>query len=323
MLRRSIPLLGAVTLTLAAGCPDSEQCQTGADCPSGACSADGNCIDASDETGSDATTDGGTPESTGEVMTTTADSGSDDGVDGSGTSGTGVACMPPDNDGLIEREEYPVEVGLSAPYRVAQDVAFDSAGAMVEGTRVWDFDVSLTGDHDSIAETQPVEGRWFQPVFPGATYSARLSESEDLLGVFEATDTALLLRGVVSPEDGLTRTELTYDPPVTVLSFPMFEGQTWTSNANVSGLAQGVAAFYTEAYDGVVDAAGTAVTPFAEFPVLRANVSLTRTIGLVTTTLRTHTFIAECFGLVAQVRSPDNTTDVEFTQAAEVRRLAP
>lgn len=321
MLRCNMILLSVSALGLLA-CPGADQCQTGADCPSGACSADGKCVMGSDETGEETTDGDDATGSTTTIATTSAEDTSDDAADGSGSGGA-VACMPPDADGLIERDEYPVELGLTAPYRAAQDVAFDTAGALVDGTRVWDFDVSLTGDHDTIWETLPIEGRWFQPLFPGATYAARLSDGQDLLGVFEATDTALLLRGVVSPTDGLTRTELTYEPPVTVLSFPIWEGQTWTSDATVSGLAQGVAAFYTESYSGAIDASGTAVTPFTEFPVLRANVALTRTVGLVVTNLRTHTFIAECFGIVAQVRSPDNEDGAEFTQAAEVRRLAP
>ena len=45
----------------------------------------------------------------------------------------------------------------------------------------------------------------------GATYATKLSQTEDLLGVFELTDTRLLLRGVVSPEAGIYRTELVYE----------------------------------------------------------------------------------------------------------------
>lgn len=300
-----------------AGCPASDACTVGADCPSGACQADGRCAPPSE--GSSTGPGGSSGDSSGsldEADTTATDDGSGDGTGGK-------LCLPPNGDGLIEREEMPLEPGLSATFLIAQDVAFDSSGTMVDGARQWDFDVALTGDHQAIAETLPLSGRWFEPVFPGATYATRLTDGDDLLGVFEATDTALLLRGVVSPADGLTRTELVYDPPATVLSFPLFADQSWTTESTVSGLAQGIAAFYTERYEGQVDAEGTAITPFGEFPVLRVNVLLTRTLGVIPTTVRTQSFIAECFGTVAALRSNEGIESPELTQAAEVRRLLP
>jgi hypothetical protein len=179
------------------------------------------------------------------------------------------------------------------------------------------------GDHDALVETLAPEGQWWAPRFPGATYAARLTDDSDLLGVFEVTDTALLLRGVVSPADGAGRTELTYDPAVEVLRFPLRSAATWTTTSTVSGVASGVPGAYTERYDSQVDASGELITPFATFPVLRVRVVLTRTVGLVVTTVRTFAFVTECFGTVASVRSRDNETSSEFTRAAEARRLAP
>jgi len=225
---------------------------------------------------------------------------------------------------VIERVEVPLAAGLNAKFLTSGAAAVSSAGTTQgDGSRVWDLSGALSGDHLVLVETQKLDGKWFAPKFPGATYAARLSESSELLGVFEVTDGALLLRGVASPADGLTRTELTYAPPVVVLKFPLSEGVTWTTSANVTGLAQGVMAAYTEKYESFVDAHGTLKAPFGDFPVLRTRVVLTRTVGVLTTVIRSYLFGAECFGTVASIVAKDNEPAAEISTAAEVRRLAP
>jgi hypothetical protein len=65
-------------------------------------------------------------------------------------------------------------------------------------------------------------------------------------------------------------------------------------------------------------------TPYGTFPVLRIATDLTRTSGVTTlATSRTFSWNAECFGAVATVVSQDFETQQEFTNAAEVQRLAP
>jgi hypothetical protein len=91
----------------------------------------------------------------------------------------------------------------------------------------------------------------------------------------------------------------------------------------VSGVAEGYPDLYTEKYESVVDANGTLETPLGTFDVLRVRVLLTRTIGIVVTTVRTFAFVTECYGTVATVTSEDNEADVEFTHALEIRRIAP
>ena len=72
-----------------------------------------------------------------------------------------------------------------------------------------------------LVTTGPISGTWFEDVYPGASFTLRLSRRSPHLGVFEETEDALLLRGVVSPLDGVTRTELTFSPAVPVLRFPL------------------------------------------------------------------------------------------------------
>jgi len=91
----------------------------------------------------------------------------------------------------------------------------------------------------------------------------------------------------------------------------------------VNGTTTGVPSSYTESYDAKVDAAGEVVTPFSTFHVLRVRTVLTRTVGALPTVVRTFAFVTDCFGPVVTLTSNPNETQDEFTQAAEIRRLAP
>ena len=189
--------------------------------------------------------------------------------------------------------------------------------------RIWDLSVGLAGDHLALVETQKLDDKWFASTFPNATYASRLSDSSDLLGVFEVGAASLTLRGVVSPADGLTKTELSYSPPVVVLDFPLTEGKSWSTTSNVTGVAQGVTVLYTESYDSHIDAHGQLLTPYGTFDVLRTRVVLTRQVGIITTVVRSFLFTTECFGTVATMVANDNEPSAEISTAAEVVRLSP
>jgi hypothetical protein len=291
------------------GCAGTRaECRGGADCESGACRADGTCAPVEGSTSPGAGGSGG-------------DGGSSGGGGSSGQGGSGLCAA--NDDGVIEQAEVPLGPGLGAKYRVAGDVTVSTAGAPEGDGRRWDFTGALSGDHHTLFETIPLAGQWFEASFPGATYAVRLTDAEDLLGVFEIAAGALLLRGVVSPEGGPSRTELDFDPPVAVLRFPLEEGDAWLEETTVSGVAVGVVSFYTETYDASVDAHGTVVAPFAEFPTLRVQIALERTVGLVTTLQRTQSWVAECFGPVAGAASQLGETSPDFDDVHELRRLAP
>jgi hypothetical protein len=304
------------TQACAASTDEAGTCRTGGDCPSGACEA-GRCVSVEDGTGGssgqggDAASSGG---GSGEGGGTSSAGGS------SGTSsgdGGGLTCSP-EGDGEIRRDEVPLVAGFRASYLAATDAPFATEGTTEDGERVWDLDVDLPNDHLTLAETLALETQWFASVYPGASYAARLSEEANLLGVFEATDDALLLRGVVSPSDGNTRTELTYDPPVKILAFPLAQGDTWSTTTTITGLAQGLFVTYFESYENAVDARGTVITPYADFDSLRLRMELTRTVGALVTTQRTFAFVTECFGTVGRVVSQQNEVSAEFDDAAEI-----
>jgi hypothetical protein len=299
---------------LVAACSDdaSRECRVGADCASGICTAEGVCAAAS-SSGGQTTPDGGA------VAEPDAP-----GPDGGITSEAGLPGCTPNHDGLIARDEVPIQAGLRATYRVAEDVDVTTAGApRADGSRRWDYSIALPNDASLLVETLPLTGKWYQPKYSGASYAARLRASSDLVGVFETAPGSLALRGVVSPADGLYRTELAYEPSVAVLAFPLKSGAAWTSDTTVSGVASGVPVTYSEKYESQVDAHGELVTPLGTFNVLRVRVLLTRTVGFSVTTVRTFAFVTECYGTVATITSRDNEGDVEFTRALEIRRIAP
>lgn len=308
-------LLLAAASTLLLACSDDDpaaQCRVGADCASGVCLSDGTC--ALPQPGPDADKDQSTGEDAAPEEADTPDSVAED--------STSTTCSP-NMDGVITREEVPLAAGLNAKFKIATSVDVDTAGVDQGGTLTWDYSIDLPGDHLTILELQKLESLWFAPKFPNATYAARLSESADLLGVFQLTGDQLLLLGVVSPEDGLTRTELKYEPAVVVLQFPLEQGKTWSTNSQVSGVAMGVASLYSEKYESQVDAQGALKTPLTTFPVQRVRTLLTRTVGLLVTTTRSFSFATECFGTVATITSESNETAEQFKKAAEIRRLSP
>lgn len=242
-------------------------------------------------------------------------------ADAGDDTGTPVLCRP-DNDGVISADEVTVRAGLRATFKIAADAEFDTRGTVVNDVTTWDLDVALNQDQLEIVELKDPAGQWFETLFPTATYYTQLSTSSELLGVFESTDDALQLSGVVSPEDGLFKTEIAYEPAVNVLKFPIQEGASWTTETSINGTVNGVLSFYSEDYTTVFAGSGKLKTPYATFDVIRLRTDLTRTAGLFVTKVRTYTFIAECFGTVATVVSNDNETEVEFQTAREIRRLA-
>lgn len=306
----------ASLLSLSIGCADGRtDCRVGADCPSGVCRSDGTCAMPRDAGASDVPLDE-TDAPTSDAPIEMADAGD---LDAGGRVCSG------NHDGIVSRDEVPLRAGLRATFRIAEDATVSTAGTSSGGVRTWDYTGSYPGDADVLVELQAPGANWWAAEFPTATHAARLAQSSTNVGVFQITDDALLLLGVASPEPGtFTQTLLTYEPPVTVLAFPLENGDTFSTTSTVSGQAVGVAVFYTETYSSVVDAAGMLRTPFGNIDALRVRTEMTRTSGLATlTSQRQFTFVGECFGIAAVITSGAFETEVEFTNASEIRRLAP
>jgi hypothetical protein len=289
---------------MAAGCSGAGAapgCLVDADCASGVCLADRTCGAA------DGASDGGLGDADGGV----------EGADGGAAGADGGAQACGNGDGRITRDEVTFRAGLAANFRVAADATVRLAGT------TWDFAAMQAGDADARVTLEPVAGRWFAGKYPQATYATRLASDSDLLGVFQAREDALVLLGIASPQNTGLYTDVAYEPPVTVLKFPLQVGATFATNAVVSGVAKGVATYYVENYESRVDAAGQVRTPYGTFPALRVRTNRTQTVGGFVTTNKQVLFAAECFGVVASVRSNPYEASDDFTSAAELRRLAP
>lgn len=330
-------LLGSVTVAFAAiaACSDdaSRTCRVGADCTSGVCNTDGTCGSAAD-----AGADSGASGTDGGRISTNLDAGPLSNDDGGGLKGVG--CEP-NNDGTITRDEVPIQAGLHGVFRFAENVEISTAGVTnSDGTRTWDYSNVLVGDANVLIETFPLDGTWYGPEFPGATYSTQLSKSPNLLAVFEYDEQqgSLALRGEVSTNNDQYKTDLTNDPPVEVLKFPLTKGASWTTTTNVSGTAPNPFAptqpsipfAYTDQYDNEVDATGTLISPLGSFNVMRVKIVLTRTFAPTTDggsptviVFRQFAFVTECYGNVASISSNAYEPNEEFTNAAEIRRIAP
>lgn len=313
-------LLTGALFVFGAGCAEGgvEPCRFGTDCASGVCRADGTCEPgeatdggADDAGPSDASVADAGPELDAGAMEDAGDVEPDAGPPGCG-----------DDDGTITREELSFPVGVSLAFRVAQGASVDSHGAeRPDGSRIWDYEGPYGDDADRSFVRRDPSAEWYGEAFPGASYSLPLSGDEALLGVFEVTADAVLLRGIVSESDGFSRTELEYDPPMPIWRLPLAMDATWSETSTVTGLASGVSSFYSERWTMTVDASGQVGTPAGTRDVLRVNTRITRTVGALVTVTRRHAYVAECEGTVAQLFGRDNDTDAEPSVAAELWRV--
>lgn len=293
-------LLCSMWVPFGLGCGGSsgETCTVDGDCASGFCKADGTC--------------GPAPV---------------DGAMGDGSSiGDGMSNLCNANhDGSITLAELPFMAGRMGTFRIATNATWNTAGTSnPNGSRKWDLSGQLSGDMDKVLVLGSPSAQWWSPDYPSATYATELASTSDLKGVFNASSAALTMSAVVSPDGGTYKTELDYSPPAQVLALPLMAGATWSSTSTVSGTAQGAIVAYTEKYESRVDQVGTMTTPYGDFPVVRVATDLTRTSGFTTLlTKKTFTWVAECFGPVATAQSQDFANGAEFTDNAEIRRLAP
>lgn len=327
--------------TAVAACSSSEarNCRVAADCASGVCGADGTCVNKPDS---------GTPGPIGSGVPLDDDDSVDVGTpdagrpadDGGGYKAPG--CIA-NNDGVITREEVPLQAGLHAIFRFASNVDIGTQGEIQgSGQRKWDLTTAFSSDANVLIETKSLKGQWFENEYKDATYYTPLGKSPDVLAIFENASGSLVLKGAVSTAgDGPTKIDLKNNATVRTLDFGeggLKVGKKWTDTTLVTGVSptpNGTGGFnpsgpiaYKDKYDNSVDAEGELATPLGSFHVLRVRIDLTRTIPydggeFPAFTTRTYAFVTECFGNVGSIVSNFNETQEEFTKAAEIRRIAP
>lgn len=329
-----IAVVGVLTAIAACSSGEARNCRVNADCASGLCGADGTCVDKPD-TGAPQPIGTGIPEGDDDDDLGPPDSGRP-ADDGGGYKAPG--CIA-NNDGVITREEVPLQAGLHAIFRFASNVDIATQGEIQpDGKRKWDLTTSFSSDANVLIETKKLDGQWFAEEYKDATYFTPLGKSPDILAIFENASGSLVLKGAVSTaSDGPTKTDLKNASTVRTLDFGeggLKVGKTWTDKTLVSGVSPTPPAnpsapiAYNDKYENTVDAEGEFLTPLGTFHVLRVRIDLTRTIPydggeLPAFTTRTYAFVTECFGNVGSIVSGFNEPQEEFTHAAEIRRIAP
>ncbi len=302
------------TLTLTACDNPLQGCRTDQDCPASAACILAECRPL---VGADlGSPDGGFTDLS---MTSTADF-STPVPDGWSPDALANSCTF-NNDGVIARSEEPFLVGLGALFAVNPSGSTVAVNLTAQNM-VWDFTAPVPSERKVFDQIVSPSGAWWSGDFPTATYAEKLDDGQAVLGVYRATTGALQLLGVVSDQSGTSQTELTYATPIDVLQFPLSTTSSWTSESDVTGLASGIFFSAHEKYVFSVDSRGTTKTPAGAFDTLRLRLGYTQTYGLLVTTRITYLHLAECYGAVARVRSQDNETSNDFTQATEYRRLA-
>ena len=313
---KTLPLLLAGLV--ACGPVATQTCRDDSECQGGAC-VNGRCRPIAGPDGGESARDGS---AVGDAAIA-SDLARAPNVDG-GVDATSLDAAPGcrfNGNGAIEREEAFFLIGLGALYVTG------AAGATVPvdlkaKNGVWDFSAPVANERKLFDQLVDPRGAWWEKSFPKATHAQRLDDTQAVLGVYQATNDSLLLLGVVSEQGGLSRTELSYNPPVPVLKFPLAVYQAWAETSTVSGVAMGIGFVATEKYEFLVDGRGMTKVPAGAFDALRMRLHYTQTYGLLTTKRTSFLYIAECYGAVARVRSRDNEMSDDFTMASEYRRLS-
>ena len=341
------------------GCGDADvagrACAVDIDCVSGKCLGNGQCAPVGADVvipGDDGIDADGLP--AGEDGTGSGDGGagpedgktpSDGGeVTGEEDGGGGPGCLP-NGDGKITEAELPFGPDLKAMFRSSENV--DPYQSACSEPCSWDF-TGVDGETNEDVEmvTLPPTGWWFSTDFPDATHVAEMADfSLDLVfmegckqkqvGIYKAGPEGLLLLGIASekeeplsmmPPNGPTL--LAYDPPVPLLSYPLEAGKAWKTETVLSGKLCGSLVDYNidQTWDSEVDAVGAVKTPYGDFPnVMRVSTLAVRHAQMVppvsSSTVRTHTFVTECFTTIATAVSQEGVDTQEFDAAMQVRAL--
>jgi hypothetical protein len=226
------------------------------------------------------------------------------------------------SDGTITRAEAPFIVGLGALYASTGSSSSTVPVDLQPHSGAWDYSAPASGDTKVFDQLIDPSSAWWQSYFPSATHAQHVQDGQPILGVYSAGQDSLDLLGLVSETDGTQRTLLTYQTPIPVLKFPLSVGTTWSASSYLTGQAQGIFITAYDTYAFAVDLRGTTKTPAGNFDTLRLRIDFSETINFVTTTHYIDLHLAECYGAVARLRSRDDETSRDFTQAAEYRRLS-
>lgn len=239
-----------------------------------------------------------------------------------------LECLP-NLDAKIERDELAPAIGTAISYVVSPPGTsrnVDLAGSEGEGGIEWDFSTDYADDQALSVTPSTLTGKWYAASFQDGAFVTPFNREGSLESIGLTSDGGLLLLGIASrdeaPEEG--QTLLVYDPPITVLKFPVEVGQSFVSAGEITnGVALGLPYAGRDTYEVDVDAMGSVDLiqfTFDEVFRVRTKVTVEPAVGAAVTRRQT-SFYAECFAEVARATSADGETEPDFTDAAELRRL--
>ncbi|MEM7608909.1 MAG: hypothetical protein AAF411_26475 [Myxococcota bacterium] len=240
-----------------------------------------------------------------------------------------LTCVP-NLDGVVEANELAPTLGipvslLTAPVGVERQV--DVAGIVVDGRRRWDLGADFADDQLARIEASDLSARWFAGRFPDGEFISPLDLAGDLLGIFRHDDDALRLLGVASAEEAPAQgqTLYGYDTPIVVYRFPLRQGDEFIASSTITdGTLLGLPYAGRDTYEVRVVSTGVLTLPDLEFEQAhRVDTRITVAPAVGAAVVRRQvSWIFECFGEVARATSRSGEETVDFTTAAELRRLS-
>jgi hypothetical protein len=235
------------------------------------------------------------------------------------------------NNGMIELDELLFEVGAAASYRVNPPgtlVPVENEGKLEKGKRVWDH--SSVDGMVAPFKVEGIEGNaWYASHFPDASFVIGQDLKAETLQVLrlDKAGNRVLLLGLVSRKPDWTL--LIYQPPITIMRFPLKLGLKFTSSGEAqNGKLEGVAIATKDKYEVEVDAAGLVRMPTLELThALRQKVRVQiDTVGGQVIHAFQYQWFQECFGevvrTVAQPTTDGTPPPDNFKKALEYRRLS-
>ncbi len=246
-----------------------------------------------------------------------------------GGDGGTLSCVP-DLDGTIHSRELPTVLDTPVGYLinpVGKDRPVDLVGKVDKaGKRVWDFGTDYVDDQALKLAANGLAGKWYALSFSTGSFVSSIDAAQTLDGVYRRDDTGLYLLGIASkteaPAEG--KTLLVYDAPIKILAFPLAPGARWISVGNVAGgTIRGLPYAGKDTYEVEDDGVGRLVLvdfTFEQAHRVRTKVTVSPAAGAAVSRRQVSWFM-ECFGEVARAPGKDNDPTVDFTVAAELRRL--
>ena len=239
-------------------------------------------------------------------------------------------CLP-NLDGRIDSAEMGAAVGVPVAYLVSPPDAtrtVDVVGTVGDGgQRLWDWSGSDGGDQLATLSAGALAGNWYAEFFPQGEFVAPFDAGGRVNGIYSQDERALWLLGLASveqdPEEG--QTLLRYDAPVALFRFPLEPGDSWVSEGLArDSMLRGLPYAGRDTYSVEVSRAGRLALPdlsFSQALQVQTLVEIDPAVGFPTSQRQT-SFVFECFGEVARATSAAGETDIDFSDAIEVRRLS-